>query len=196
MSGKPLGPGLFVPVVGPSGAGKDSLIAYARRRLAGRHGILFARRVITRPCDPEAESHDTLDEAAFAKVEAAGAFALSWRSHGLSYGIPVAVDETVRAGGAVVANVSRGVVGDTGARYANVLPVLVTVSAEALAARLAARGRESDEEIAARIARNADYAGFDARCRVIDNSGALEEAGEAFVRLLREAMERDALPAT
>ena len=189
MSRDLIGPGLFVAVVGPSGAGKDSLIAYARQRLAGRDDIHFARRVITRPCDPQSESHDTLDEEAFAKAEAAGAFALSWRSHGLAYGIPATVDETVRAGGAVVANVSRGVIDDIRARYSAVLPVLVTVSAEALAARLAARGRETADEIEGRIARNAGYAGFDAGCTVIDNSGALEEAGESLLRLIDEAME-------
>lgn len=195
MSRRPISPGVFVPVVGPSGAGKDSLIAHARRRLAGNPAILFARRVITRPSDPASEAHDTLDEEAFAQAEASGAFALSWRSHGLGYGIPIAVDETVRAGGVVVANVSRGVVGDIGARYACVVPVLVTVSAEALAARLAARGRESGEEITARIARNTAYEGFGAECRVIDNSGALEEAGALFVRLLEEATGRKAADA-
>lgn len=188
MSRDLIGPGLFVAVVGPSGAGKDSLIAYARQHLAGRPGIVFARRVVTRPSDPGSESHDTLDEAAFADAEAAGAFALSWRSHGLAYGIPAGVDDAVRAGAAVVANVSRGVVGDIRMRYAAVLPVLVTVSADALAARLAARGRETEEEIGRRMARNADYAGFEAGgCRVLDNSGPLENAGAELLRILDEA---------
>lgn len=187
MSAPPIGPGVFVPVVGPSGSGKDSLISYARERLAGNAGILFARRVITRPSDPAAEAHDTLGEAAFLEAEAAGAFALSWRSHGLCYGIPSTVDETIRAGGVVVANASRGVVGDVRARYASAIPVLVTVSPQVLASRLAGRGRETADEIAARIARNADYAGFDERCHVIDNSGALEDAGERFVRFLLAA---------
>lgn len=190
MSAELIGPGVFVPVMGPSGAGKDSLIAYARRRMSGNPAILFARRVVTRPCDPAIEAHDTLDEKMFAQAEAAGAFALSWRSHGLSYGIPIAVDESVRAGGAVVANVSRGVAGTIRMRYAKVIPVLVTVSAEALAARLAARGREGKEDISARIARNAAYSDFDAGCRVIDNSGALEDAGEYLVRLLETAVQR------
>lgn len=190
-----IGPGVFVPVVGPSGSGKDSLIGHARRRLAGHPAILFARRVITRPADPESEDHGTLNQTAFAEAEAAGAFALSWRSHGLSYGIPVEVDDTIRAGGVVVANGSRAVIPEIQTRYAHVTPVLVTVSPEVLAARLAARGRESADEIAARIARNADYAGFGAQCRLIDNSGSLEEAGERFVRLLLTAAERNAAAA-
>jgi ribose 1,5-bisphosphokinase len=182
-----IGPGVFVPVVGPSGAGKDSLMTHAARRLAGDTAVHFARRVITRPADPGAEAHDTLDEASFLLYEAAGAFALSWRSHGLCYGIPESVDETIRAGGVVVANLSRASVPDAVVRYRRVMPVLVTVSPDILAARLAARGRESAGEIAARIARNAAYADFGARCHVIDNSGALDEAGERLVRLLRAA---------
>ena len=189
------GPGVFVPVVGPSGAGKDSLMSFARRHLAGNPAILFATRVITRPSDPAAEAHDTLDEAGFLAAEAEGAFALSWRSHGLCYGVPAEVDIAIRAGRVVVANLSRASVADAIARYADVMPVLVTVSPGVLAARLAARGRESAQDIAARIARNADYAGFGADCRVLDNSGELDAAGRQFVRLLEAAAERSAVDA-
>ena len=187
MTGEPFGPGVFVPVVGPSGAGKDSLIAHARQHLAGRPGFVFARRIVTRPSDPHAEDHDTLDSAAFAEAEAAGAFALAWRSHGLCYGIPVAVDETIRDGGVVVANVSRGIVAAIRRRYRNTMPVLVTVSRDVLAARLAARGRETVEEIASRIRRNDEYGTLDADCRVVDNSGALEHAAARFVHIIETA---------
>lgn len=182
------GPGVFIPVVGPSGAGKDSIIAYARKRLIGRSDILFARRVVTRPCNPAAEAHDTVDELAFRNAEAAGAFALSWHSHGLFYGIPVSVDEMVHAGGVVVANLSRASIACAQRRYTHVVPVLVTVSDAVMAVRLAKRGREDADQIAARIAHNAGYRtgyrDFGRDCRVIDNSGPLEEAGESFVRLI------------
>lgn len=189
-----IGPGVFVPVVGPSGAGKDSLMAYARDTVAGNAAIRFARRVITRPADPKAEAHDTLDEAGFLAAEAKGAFALSWRSHGLCYGVPVGVDRIIREGGVVVANLSRASIIDAKDRYANVMPVLVTVSPDALAARLAARGRETAQDIADRIARNAQYADFDVDCHVIDNSGVMEDAGDRLVRLLEKAAEKN--PAT
>ena len=54
-------PGVFVAVVGPSGAGKDTLIDYARAHLAGEPDYEFVRRVITRPNDGSSEDHDTLD---------------------------------------------------------------------------------------------------------------------------------------
>lgn len=41
--------GAWVFVCGPSGAGKDSVLAWAREALAGRSDIVFARRLITRP---------------------------------------------------------------------------------------------------------------------------------------------------
>ena len=57
--------GGFVFVVGPSGAGKDSLIAYARGAFADNERVIFPRRVVTRPSS-EFEDHDSLEETAFA----------------------------------------------------------------------------------------------------------------------------------
>ena len=58
-AGKPVRDGVFVAVVGPSGAGKDTLIAYARAALAGDGTVEFARRVITRPSDASSEDRVT-----------------------------------------------------------------------------------------------------------------------------------------
>ena len=38
-------------LVGASGSGKDSLLGYARGKLAGAPDVLFAHRYITRPAD-------------------------------------------------------------------------------------------------------------------------------------------------
>ena len=75
---------MLVLVVGPSGAGKDSLLNAARAAFADDPRIHFVRRVITRPADPGGEDHEPVNEAGFA----ARSFALSWSAHGLSDGIP------------------------------------------------------------------------------------------------------------
>ncbi|MCT8998172.1 phosphonate metabolism protein/1,5-bisphosphokinase (PRPP-forming) PhnN [Chelativorans intermedius] len=182
----PIRQGVFVAVAGPSGSGKDSLMDYARRRLgplAG--GVVFARRIITRPAEAGGEMHDTLDEAAFERARAQGRFALSWQANGLSYALPASIDEAMREGSVVVANVSRAVIPRLGARYANVLPVVVTAPPEILAERLSRRGRETRQEVMARLARAGAFAVEGAH--VIDNSGPLENAGERFLALLRRA---------
>lgn len=182
------GEGILIVVVGPSGAGKDSVIGYARARLSGEPGLHFVRRVVTRPCDPAAEDHDTLSPEEFAKAQARGAFALAWESHGLSYGIPVALDETIASGAVAVLNGSRAALPATRARYGRVLPVLITAAPEILEARLGARGREAGAKVRDRLSRNA---GFDASAfdgQTIDNGGPLERAGEAFLRLVRSCL--------
>ncbi|MHB2265983.1 phosphonate metabolism protein/1,5-bisphosphokinase (PRPP-forming) PhnN [Aliihoeflea sp. PC F10.4] len=177
--------GVFVPVVGPSGAGKDSIMSHARERLGDTPSVHFVRRVVTRPCDPNSEAHDTLDEAGFIAAERAGVFALSWRSHGLCYGIPRYVEDRLAGGQTVVANLSRASVAESVARFGRVMPVMITVAPEILAERLAARGRESREEIAARLARAVPETDLGAPVHEIANNGRLEDACEAFVTFLK-----------
>lgn len=182
-----IGPGVFVAVVGPSGAGKDTLLTYAREQLAGEARCAFVRRTITRPCDNTSEDHETLHETAFDEAEAAGAFALSWEAHGLKYGLPTSIDATVAAGGVAVANVSRAAIAAIRERYHAVVVVEVGANPDVLAARLARRGRESRAEILARLTRHVPGAVEGAVA--LDNSGRPEIAGEQLVMLLREAME-------
>lgn len=169
-SAAPIGPGHLVLVVGPSGAGKDTLIDGARRALAGDDRVVFARRVVTRAGN-SAEDHDSLDESAFLAARDSGAFALWWGAHGHYYALPATIDDAIRDGRTVVANVSRGIVEPARARYNNVTTMLVTAPPDVLAARLAGRQRDSDGPLAERIRRNDAYVGFAADV-VIDNSGA------------------------
>ncbi len=133
---EPIGPGAFVAVVGASGAGKDALLSYARER----SGALarFPRRAITRPPGP-GEDHDPMTGDQFSQASSRGAFAVSWHAHGLQYGIPASVDDEVRDGLVVVANVSRAVIDQLDARYRRLVVVCVTAADEVRAKRL--RGR-------------------------------------------------------
>lgn len=154
LGARGIGPGRLVLVVGPSGAGKDTLIARARA-MCRDDQVVFPRRVVTRPASA-AEDNDTLSEQAFDAALAGGAFALSWNAHGLKYGIPRSIESDIGAGRTVVCNVSRTVVAAARARYAHMTAVLITAPPAVLAARLAQRGRASDGAIENRIRRTVD----------------------------------------
>lgn len=191
---EPIGNGVVVAVVGPSGAGKDTVIEYAREHLGDSGIIEFARRVITRPCDGSSEQHDSLSEDDFETAEAEGAFAVSWRAHGLRYGIPLAAEQAVRDGRVLIANVSRSVVGRMRRRYASFMVAEIVARPDILAERLAARGRETRAEVLARLAR-AKPEDLGPCVFRIDNSATPEMAGDAFLRLVLHAAEHASRPA-
>ena len=174
----------LILVVGPSGGGKDALIAGARQRLAADGRFHFARRVVTRPVAAGGEDHDSVSPAQFQRLEASGRFLLSWRAHGLAYGVPRAVEGFRGDGVAVVANVSRSVVERAQDGLAPVGVVVVTAPAAVLAARLGRRGRETAEEIESRLERAAlPLPSGDGVYRV-DNEFGLEEGVDRFVAAL------------
>lgn len=143
---------MLIAVVGPSGAGKDTLMAGARAALARDTRFRFVRRAITRPAEAGGEDHEAFTEADFMARRAAGGFALSWEAHGLHYGIPRDIEADMAARRVVIANLSRAVLPEANALYR--LRVLnISAPIGVLAARLAARGRESAADIAARLAR-------------------------------------------
>ncbi|MGQ0565656.1 MAG: phosphonate metabolism protein/1,5-bisphosphokinase (PRPP-forming) PhnN [Gemmobacter sp.] len=140
---------MIFAVVGPSGAGKDTLIAGA---LAARPDLRLVRRVITRPTQAGGEDYDGVTEAEFAARKARGDFALDWQAHGLHYGIPAA---QVAGPGDVIFNGSRAALPAAQARFPDLVVILVTAPDAVLAARLAARGRETAEVIRDRLSRAA-----------------------------------------
>lgn len=180
---EPIGPGRLVLVVGPSGAGKDSVIAWTRVLCAQEPAIVFPRRIVTRPATAD-EDHISVSQSGFDEALRSEAFALWWQAHGLKYALPISIDADIRCGRTVVCNASRGIAEEARVRYAHVTCVLITARPDLLAARLAGRSRDSDGSHKDRIGRNAMYAAFSADI-VIDNSGALEGAVEALTSMLR-----------
>jgi ribose 1,5-bisphosphokinase len=144
-----IGPGRVVLVVGPSGAGKDTLIAIASGQVPE---AVVQSRVVTRP-PSETESNEELSETAFAAALAAGDFAVHWEAHGHKYGLRRDLDDHVRSGRTVVVNVSRSIVRLLRGRYASIVAVLVTAPPDVLMARLAGRDRVSDGPLDRRLAR-------------------------------------------
>ena len=174
---------MLVLVVGPSGAGKDTLLDGAREHLRADPRFHFARRDITRPPTPGGEAHNPVDPATFAATR----YALSWHAHGFSYGIRADIEDELAAGHVVVASVSRGVIADAAVRYP-VLVLEITAPPEVLASRLAARAREPEADIAARLARNISLPAGIAVERVM-NDGTIAASVAKVVAVLSRAAE-------
>lgn len=183
--------GSLVLVVGPSGVGKDTLIAGARQALDNDKRFVFVRRLVSRPSDGEADEHDGVEAQLFRQMEAAGRLALAWDAHNLRYGLPLSVDTDLALGRVVVASVSRHVVGTALAKYPNCPVVLITAEISRRAERLLRRGQESGDQITARLAREtaAVPAGVDPI--IIDNSGPVAIGVTALVMALRAIAAQD-----
>lgn len=143
---------MLVLVVGPSGAGKDTLLDAARDRLPADARMHFARRQITRPLVAGGEKHLPIDRPTFERRRDAGCYALWWEAHGLGYAISADIAPVLERGDIVVASVSRAVLADAACRF-RVRVIEVTAPAAVLAQRLAARRREDAAAIAGRLGR-------------------------------------------
>lgn len=178
-------PGRLVYLMGPSGAGKDSLIDAARPELA-RHNVAIARRVITRSAEAKGEDAQGVSPERFEQMSAAGDFALHWQANGLSYGIPAQIDDWLEQGRTVLINGSRAYLPIARQRYPDLLAVLLSVDPQVLRQRLLARGRESLEDIERRLARSQQLAVADQGVYLLDNSSRLEDAVARLLELLGE----------
>ena len=175
MSGK------WVFVCGPSGAGKDSVLAWAAEHLAERRDIVFARRVVTRSVQPGSD-HDPVTAQQFAQLRRAGELVWFWQAHGFDYGIAAHYCAEFAAGRTVVVNGSR--------EHAlalesiqSVRVVQITVGAEQLALRLAQRGRDDPEQINQRLLRNARFNAMRVDHTIL-NQGELASAGRQLAHYL------------
>jgi ribose 1,5-bisphosphokinase len=140
---------MIFAVVGPSGAGKDTLISGA---LVARPDLRLVRRVITRPTEAGGEDFEGVSTQEFVLRRDRGEFALDWDAHGLSYGIPRA---QVGGAGDVIFNGSRLALPSAVKAFPGLRIIVVTAPDAVLAARLAARGRETEADIRQRLSRAA-----------------------------------------
>tara|TARA_B100000676_G_scaffold167851_1_gene164892 strand:+ start:22831 stop:23376 length:546 start_codon:yes stop_codon:yes gene_type:complete len=142
--------GTFFLIVGPSGAGKDSLIRGAASALSRESSYVFARRTITREADRARESHEGVAESEFAALKRAGKFMLAWNVYETDYGIPASYNDDLEAGRHVVANVSRSIVGDAVAHFRPACVIQITAPEAVLENRLKVRDVGRFEERMAR----------------------------------------------
>jgi ribose 1,5-bisphosphokinase len=182
-SARMIGPGRFILVVGPSGAGKDTLIGLARAACADDGNVVFPRRVVTREATAFEENEQiSLDD--FRQARTRGDFAVHWEAHGHCYALPRAIDDDIRAGRTVVANVSRTVVDAIRRGYAEVSVVSITAPPDVLAKRLAARARNSDGQIEHRLRRVVDDAATTPDV-TIANVGRVEDHARELVQVIK-----------
>ena len=174
---------MLVLVVGPSGAGKDTLLNAARVRLADDASVRFAQREVTRPPTPGGEDHRPIDAATFAARRDSGAYALWWEAHGLGYGIAVEITDDLARGGTVVASVSRAVIAEAAAKF-TIRVVEITAPPQVLAARLSERGREDVHDIARRLQRQVALPDGIEVVTVM-NDGSIDEGAEKVFRAIK-----------
>lgn len=174
----------LIYVMGASGSGKDSLMRYAREKLAKHSNIVFAHRYITRPADAGGENHVSLTPDEFSSRVATGLFAFHWQSHGHNYGIGIEIDQWLASGATVIVNGSREYLPHVFRRYRDVVPLLIEVSPDVLRDRLLRRGRENREQIEKRLQRHRLLSGACAEGLHVNNDGPLSESGDTLIGLI------------
>ncbi|NOI25040.1 ribose 1,5-bisphosphokinase [Vibrio mediterranei] len=167
-------------VIGPSGAGKDTLIDAIRADHP--EDIIVAHRYITRPFGAGGENHVAVSEQEYLSRQQKGLFAMSWQAHGLCYGVGLEVKAWLDKGFSVLLNGSRAELAQAQQCFgSDLVPVVVNVELDVLRTRLQNRGRESREEIERRLQRATEFTlskqeGF----YPIDNSGDVQSSAKQF----------------
>jgi ribose 1,5-bisphosphokinase len=178
-----IGSGRLVLVVGPSGAGKDTLLGLAKAACAEDRNIVFPRRVITREASAS-EENEEVSIGTFQEALTRGEYAMHWEAHGHCYALSRAIDDEIRAGRTVVANVSRTVIGAMRLAYADVVVVSITAPPNVLAERIAMRARSSDGRLESRLHRTIED-GSAAPDATIVNTGSAEYHARQLVRAIK-----------
>lgn len=173
--------GRLIGIVGPSGVGKDSVM----------HGLVEAvpslnlvKRTITRAPGLGGEDYEAVLEEEFDMRAGAGEFCLHWEAHGLLYGIPDTVRTRISRGEELLVNLSRAILPRAQEVFPSLVTFNVTAKPETLAARLAERARESEGEIAKRLARATNPLPEGAKVIHLSNDGSLQETIEKAIAIL------------
>lgn len=172
-----------IAVVGPSGVGKDSVMAALEARAPG---IRRVRRMITRPAGEQGEDFDRVSVDAFQQMVKDNVFALHWTAHGLRYGIPASVDSLRQNADAVLVNLSRSVLLQAQEVFGDLIVISLTADPKVLAHRLSTRGRETAADQARRLERaTTPLPEGLSRVIEIDNSGPLDQTTDAILLKLQ-----------
>lgn len=148
----------LIYTVGPSGAGKDSLLAWLRANLPPHAPVHLARRTVSRPAQAGGEPHESVDAAEFDHLRARNAFVFDWSANELQYGIRETELSPLEYGAWVLVNGSRAHLPQAVRKFPGLTVLHITASPDTLRQRLLSRGRETLEMVEARIARATNLA--------------------------------------
>jgi ribose 1,5-bisphosphokinase len=167
----------LVYVVGPSGAGKDSLLQWLVQHPPEHTWLHLARRTVTRQATAGLDGDEAVDAHGFAELLKTNAFAMHWSANGLQYGIREKEFAALATGGWVLVSGSRAHLSTALQQYPGLSAVHVHASTSVLRQRLRARQRESNPEVEARLRRALAFdAPADAFC--LANNEDLDSAGQ------------------
>ena len=159
-------PGWFVAIVGPSGAGKDTIINAVHQALKNNPEFLFVRRTITRKAGINSfDDHDdtsqnignednigvTLEK--FFELSEKASFSLQWFAHGIHYALPIGIVDEVHKGKIVIANISRAELEHAKELFGKVFVIEINAPIGILKERLLSRKREKITDIEERLER-------------------------------------------
>lgn len=187
----------LIYIIGPSGAGKDSLLNSLRQEMADMTALsdmtdktnppplYFAKRTITRSHDQSNEDHEAVDTSNFESLMNSNAFAMHWFANGLHYGVRHQELAPMSEGTWVMVNGSRAYLEEAKRRFPELTVLLITAPIEVLRKRLLSRGRENEQAIEARLSRSQDVAlGPQDLC--VSNGGSLAESVATLKNLLKQ----------
>ena len=178
----------LIYIMGPSGAGKDSLLNSLHQEMASLGKslpLIMAQRTITRSHHQSNENHEAVDEASFESLLQSNAFALNWFANGLHYGIRHEQLAPMSKGSWVMVNGSRAYLEQAQLRFPGLTVLHITAPVDVLRSRLLARGRENEKDIEARLSRSQSLESNPQDLYVI-NDGRLEDSLTKLKDLLQQ----------
>lgn len=177
--------GRLIYLIGPSGAGKDTVLRWLREHPRLCPSLHIARRTISRDGDDPHESHEAVSAADFERMREHDDFALHWEANALHYGVRHTELRPLKHGLDVLLNGSRRFLPQARQLYPDLVAAHLTVPLHVLRARLLARGRETQEAIEARLARSARLTATMGKTDVeLVNDGTPEDAARKLLQHL------------
>ena len=153
--------------------------------VAADPSLHLVRRTITRAPELGGEDYEAVSVAAFNEMATGGQFVVHWGAHDLQYGIPASIQTVLAGGQSCLANFSRTALLAGDAAFDRFCVLNITAKPETLASRLKLRDRESEAQIAKRLAQATKPLPDGLNVMTISNDGALDDTVANALSLLQ-----------